>query len=141
MDNKIEEFKMNLTRKIEATKEVRESIAKTFGVTQKTVFNALTYDVSRGFTDVAKRIRKMALQNGAIHVIIAPESQIMYDDGETIHQTLHNGVLLEIKKKTGTIRATYKGKYLFSPENEPIRHLNYLQEQASAFTREYLEKL
>lgn len=57
---------------LETTGDVRKKIAQTFGVTPKTVFNALTYDKKRGFTDVATRIRKMAIENGAVEMVILP---------------------------------------------------------------------
>ena len=46
---------------IHIRKEDREFIMKVFGVTGRTVMNAIRFDSERGDTDLARRIRKVAL--------------------------------------------------------------------------------
>ena len=51
---------------IHITKEDREFIAKAFGITERSVYNAVRFDEKRGGSDMAKRIRKMAFERGGI---------------------------------------------------------------------------
>lgn len=57
---------------IHITKENREFLMKAFGVTGKTVQNAVRFDAERGDTDLAKKIRKVALERGGIVMAVAP---------------------------------------------------------------------
>lgn len=63
---------------IELPLDKREVIAEAFGVTTKTVYNALYYVGSRGNTSLAKRIRKSAMEHGgqAMMVISVPANFI-----------------------------------------------------------------
>lgn len=70
----VEEFPI---RRIEASSELRDKIAKTFGVSNKTVYNALTYDKRKGGTETARRIRRMALINGAVKMVTLPEDKLL----------------------------------------------------------------
>jgi len=75
--SEIKDFKIEDVRFVlDAADDVREKIARTFGVTSKTVFNALTYNEKRGFTDMAIRIRKMAIENGAVEMVTLPAAVI-----------------------------------------------------------------
>ena len=51
---------------IHVTKETRELLEKTFGVTSTMVWYALSFNPSRGQSDLAKRIRKAALEHRGI---------------------------------------------------------------------------
>ena len=67
-----------MKERIEVTSETRKAIAKTFGVTEKTVFNALTYAGTRGETELARRIRKYAFQKGGETYVILKKDE--YDE-------------------------------------------------------------
>ena len=88
-------------RRIEVTTEVRRKIEKTFGVTRKTVANALNYTGDRGQTDLAKRIRVMALENGGRHMVSWPECETIHDALGIMTQTFDNGSRIEVDKHTG----------------------------------------
>ena len=88
-------------RRIEVSTEVRNKIIKTFGVTGKTVSNALNYTGERGQTDLAKRIRIMALENGGRHMASWPECETIHDANGMMRQIFDNGATIEVDKQTG----------------------------------------
>lgn len=119
---------------IEVAQEVREKIIKVFGVTGKTVSNALNYSGgTRSESDLAKRIRKMAMQNGGRRMAYWPECETIHDEGTgEMVQTFRNGAKLVIRKDTGDAVVYYKGVARQRQENISIRQLYMLQEFAAA---------
>ena len=83
---------------IHTQKADREFLMKAFGVTAKTVFNALHFDEQRGHTDLAKKIRKIAMDRGGIVMTVSPEVETLHDSDGYMRQYLPNGVLLEFSK-------------------------------------------
>ena len=75
----------------------REFIAKLFGITERTIFNAIHFkDMSEG-NELAKKIRKVALERGGIVMVEAPEWEVLHDADGYIRY--YNGdVLLEFSK-------------------------------------------
>lgn len=69
---------MEFKRVIEVTKETRDFLQQAFDVTGTMVWYALNFDEKRGQSDLAKRIRNLALQKGGVVLNIGPEI-------ETIH--------------------------------------------------------
>ncbi len=88
-----------MERYIHIKKEDREFIMAAFGVTGKTVQNALRFDEVRGNTDLAKRIRKLAMDRGGIVMAVNPEVETLFDSDDYMRQYLPNGVMLEFSKK------------------------------------------
>lgn len=119
-------------RRIEVTTEVRRKIEKTFGVTRKTVANALNYTGDRGQTDLAKRIRVMALENGGRHMVSWPECETIHDEGTgEMIQTFDNGARLVINKKTGYAVVKYpNGEPHMGWDNVKVTQIPVLQEIA-----------
>ena len=76
----------------------REFLIKAFGVTGKTVQNALRFDGERGNTDLAKRIRKAAMDRGGIVMVEIPEVETLHDSDGYMRQYFPNGVLVEFSK-------------------------------------------
>ena len=58
---------------IHITKEDRMFIMKALGVTERTVFNAIRFDSKRGDTELARKIRKLAMERGGIVMVEIPE--------------------------------------------------------------------
>lgn len=87
-----------MKRYIHIMKADREFIMSAFGVTGKTVQNALRFDEERGNTDLAKRIRKLAMDRGGIVMAVNPEVETLFDSDDYMRQYLPNGVLLEFSK-------------------------------------------
>lgn len=61
---------------IRITKEDREFLAKAFGVTERTVTNAVRFDAERGGTELARKIRKVALERGGVPMVVMPEAEL-----------------------------------------------------------------
>ncbi|MBQ7421324.1 MAG: hypothetical protein IJV27_04190 [Prevotella sp.] len=124
-----------ITRRIEVSSDVRRKIEKVFGVTGRTVSNALNYTGERGQTDLAKRIRVMALENGGRHVVTLPECETIHDErsGQMV-QTFLNGAELVIDKNTGDAKVRDpKGKVRMRRENILVKDIYVLQECAMTF--------
>lgn len=119
---------------IEVAQEVREKIIKVFGVTGKTVSNALNYSGgTRSESDLAKRIRKMAMQNGGRRMVYWPECETIHDEANGMMvQTFDNGAVLTIDKHTGNAKVDYLGKTRMCMEDISVKQLYVLQEYAAA---------
>lgn len=98
-----------MKRYIHITKEDREFLMKTFGVSRKTVQNAVMYDGERGGSDLAKRIRKQARERGGIMMVVAPEMETLFDHDGYMRQYFPNGAMLELNKKDASCDVFFKG--------------------------------
>lgn len=123
---------------IHVTKELRQCLAKTFNVSDKTVWNALSFDKKRGETDCAKRIRKFALQKGGIVMVVVPEIEVLYDYDGVINQYFPNGAKLESDKNTGDTELFYKGERVARWENIKLRDMDTIQQMVAGLTTESL---
>lgn len=88
-----------MKRFIHIQKSDREFIMSAFGVKARTVQNALRYDEVRGNTEMAKCIRKLAMERGGIVMNESVEVETLHDADGYIRQYMPNGVMLEISKK------------------------------------------
>lgn len=119
-------------RRIEVSTEVRKKLIKTFGVTERTVCNALGYSGTRGQTDLAKRIRVMALMNGGRHTVTWPECETIHDANGIMRQTFENGCVIEVDKRTGDAKwFDQKGVIRGEMKDITIPQLHVMQEQAA----------
>ena len=84
---------------IHIQKTDREFIAKLFGITERTIFNAIHFeDMSEG-NELAKKIRKVALERGGIVMVEAPETEVLHDADGYMRYYISGGILLEFSKK------------------------------------------
>jgi len=67
---------MTMKKYIEITKADRVFLMKAFGVTSRTVQNAVRYDERRGCTELARKIRKCALDRGGVEMVVLPMSAV-----------------------------------------------------------------
>lgn len=112
---------------IHITKENREFLMKAFGVTGKTVQNAVRFDAERGDTDLAKKIRKVALERGGIVMAVAPEVETLHDADGYMRQYFPNGAMIEVKKENGFYEVLYKGEVVKTGAGLTIAQLEGLQ--------------
>lgn len=105
-----------MRRFIHLQKEDKEFIMMAFGVTRQTLQNALRFDEMRGNTDLARRIRKLAMERGGIVMNEVPEMETLHDADGYIRQYMPNGVMIEILKKDATCDVIKDG--------EVVRHYN-----------------
>lgn len=125
---------MTVKVKIEVSREVRAKIAKTFDVSDVMVSYALTYNKSRGNSDLAKKIRKMAMENGGRRMAYWPECETLHNEVDgTMIQIFDNGAVLTINKHTGDARVDYKGKTMMKKQDISVREIYIMQEYAAGF--------
>lgn len=101
-------------RQIAVTKENREFLSRAFKVTSVMVWKALNYKCD---TDLAKRIRKMAIIRGGHEFVIVPVGSDALDCIETFHdidgyirQYLPNGAMIELSKNDETGDVFFNGE-------------------------------
>ena len=115
---------------IHIQKEDRDFIMKALNVTERTVFNAIRFDEKRGNTDIAKRIRKLAMERGGIVMVVTPEIETLHDADNYMRQYCPNGALLEINKVNGDADIYFKGEHVWHSESTMCSEINGLQERA-----------
>lgn len=117
---------------IHLRKADRDFIVKAFGVSERTVLNAIFFDEKRGNSDTAKRIRKLAMERGGIVMTVAPEIETFHDSDMVMRQYCPNGALIELDKKSGTGDVLFKGERAGHYEDVSLRDIEEIQAFASA---------
>ena len=133
----------NLKRQIAVTKENREFLARAFKVTSVMVWKALNY---KSDTDLAKKIRKIAVERGGQEFYVVPvemyEQTFGKDHGvdevvETFHdndgymrQYLPNGAMIELSVKDGSGDVFFIGEKKQHYENVLVSDIAGIQEYA-----------
>lgn len=116
---------------IHVTKEVREKLMKIFGVTNVMVWNALTFNPNRGNSDLAKRIRCCAIQNGGIVMNELPEVETFHDHDNYMRQYLPNGAMIEVNKSNGDADVLFRGESVKHYENIFVKDIEAIQNWAA----------
>ena len=93
---------------IHITKENREGLASLFKVSDRTVWNAISFDKSRDSL-LAKRIRKAAIERGGVLMCELPVMEALHDHDGYLRQYLPNGAMLVLSKIDGTGAVFFKG--------------------------------
>ena len=130
MEKTVETSKM-VKRYIHIKKEDRDFLMTTFGITEKSVFNAINFDSKRGNTELAKRIRKLAIDRGGIVMIEAPEGEIFHDSDNYMREYLPSGVMIELSKRDGSGVVFKKGMQMKSYENILLTDIPQIQAYAA----------
>lgn len=122
-----------MKRYIHIQKADREFILNLFKVTGRTVDNALRFDAERGNTDLARRIRKVAMEHGGIVMVVSPEAETLFDADGYMRQYLPNGVLLEFEKEAGNggCNVYLKGDMVRRYDNVQVRDIPAIQNWAA----------
>jgi hypothetical protein len=117
---------------IHITKEDREFIAKAFGITERSVYNAVRFDDKRGNTELAKRIRKLALERGGILMAVIPMIDTFHDHDMVTRQYCPNGALIELDRNDGMVYVIFKGETVKTYDNPKISEMESIQREAMA---------
>ena len=122
-----------MKRYIHIQKADREFILNLFKVTGRTVDNALRFDAERGNTDLARKIRKVAMEHGGIVLVVSPEAETLFDADGYMRQYLPNGVLLEFEKEAGNggCNVYLKGDMVRRYDNVQVRDIPAIQNWAA----------
>lgn len=85
----------------------------------------------RGYTDLASRIRVMALNNGGRHIVCLPECETIHNENDgTMVQTFGNGAKLILYKKTGDIEVEFKGTVRLRRKDARVSQIYEIQDYA-----------
>ena len=121
-----------MERYIHITKTDREIIAKSFGISERTVRNAIRFDEGRGNSELAARIRKLAIERGGIVMVVVPEIETFYDYDKVMRQYCPNGALIEIDRKDSSGQVIFKGETVKTYEHVTLSDIDEIQAFASA---------
>lgn len=122
---------MEFKRVIEVTKETRDFLQQAFNVTGTMVWYALNFDEQRGQSDLAKRIRNLALQKGGVVLNIGPEIETIHSADGRMRQYFPHDVLLEADTRcTGLVAIYKKGELQRSWDNPGVSELDGIQNWA-----------
>lgn len=117
---------------IHIKKEDREFIMKSLGVTERTVFNAIRLGEERRDSDIARRIRKLAIERGGIVMVVMPEIETLHDSDGYMRQYFPNGALLEINKDNGSADIYFKDEHVWHTSVTLVSEIRGLQNHAKA---------
>lgn len=117
---------------IHIRKEDRELIMKALGITERTVFNAIRFDSKRGDTELARKVRKLAMDRGGIVMVELPEVETLHDADGYMRQYLPNDTLLEFSREDGGCDVFHKGEKVRRYENVVVSDIKNIQSWALA---------
>lgn len=127
-----------MKRRIKINNKICESLMKIFGVSDMTVWNALSY--KRGDLPLHQKIRIAALEQGGVPVVELEGLETWYSgspysksgNDHVMHQSLPNGASLEARTADGTVAVYRRGKLIRRFENVRLAELNDIQKYAAA---------
>ena len=103
----------------------KEYLAKLFGVSHVMVWKALAFESD---TDVAKKIRKAALERGARHVVELPFFETIHDSDGYMRQQFPNGAELVANKAAGVVDVFFGGELIETFEDVSLSELERIQQ-------------
>ena len=115
---KTNETSKMVKRYIHIKKEDRDFLMEAFGITRRCVFNAINFDSKRGNTELAERIRKVAIDRGGTIMVEAPEGEVFHDS--------------ELSKSDGSGVVFKKGMQMKSYKNILLTDIPQIQAYAAA---------
>ena len=122
-------MKMDIEKKISTTKENREFLMKVFGVTERMVFKALAFQSD---TELARKIRHLALQRGGFLLSIGPDFETIHDCDGYMRQHFKNGAMLEFDKEDGQCDAFFGGEHVKHWDQVMLKEIGGIQSWVSA---------
>ena len=119
-----------MKRVITVTRSQREFLAKSFGVTKEMVSYALNFHPVKGQSDLAKKIRSLAVQRGGFELVTAPASEVVHDADGVFKKYFENGWMWEADKNTGLLVVLdEKGNLKKSIENAKVADIDAVQRE------------
>lgn len=119
-----------MKRVITVTRSQREFLAKAFGVTKEMVSYALNFHPVKGQSDLAKKIRCLAVQRGGFELVTAPASEVVHDADGVFKKYFENGWMWEADKRTGLLVVLdEKGNLKKSIENAKVADIDAVQRE------------
>ena len=119
-----------MKRVITVTRSQREFLAKAFGVTKEMVSYALNLHPVKGQSDLAKKIRCLAVQRGGFELVTAPASEVVHDADGVFKKYFENGWMWEADRRTGLLVVLdEKGNLKTSIENAKVADIDAVQRE------------
>ena len=103
----------------------REYLCGLFNVTPQMVWKALSFESD---TDLAKKIRKAAIERGGQHVIELPIFETIHDSEGRMTQTFPGGAIMVCYKDTGAVDVYHAGELVLRYEGVSIAQLYSIQQ-------------
>ena len=88
---------------ISVTRKDRDFLMKAFDVSSQMVSYALNFAKPQGESDLAKKIRRLAMQRGGFVMVCAPASEVVHDHEGVMRQYFENGWMWEGNTHTGSL--------------------------------------
>lgn len=116
--------------RIEIPKDGKEKnyLANLFKVTPQMVWKALSFESD---TDLAKKIRKAAIERGGQHVIELPLFETIHDAEGRMTQTFPGGAIMVCYKDTGAVEVYHAGELVERYEDVSIAQLDSIQQMCA----------
>ena len=105
-----------MKQSISVTREQREFLERLFGVSKVMISYALNYNAQWGQSELAKKIRRVALERGGVPMFCAPSSEVIHDASGYMCQYYANGWMWDANKRTGVLEVK-------NEENEVVVHI------------------
>lgn len=118
---------MKTGRYISVNKATMAKLMKIFNVGERCIKNALAY---RSDNDLARRIRKAALENCGVEYAVGIDMECFYDADNVMHQLFPNGAELTIDTRSGYGEIVFNGRRVIGFDSVRVRDIPSLQERA-----------
>lgn len=123
-----------ILRQIAVSGDTREFLMKAFKVTSVMVWKSLNY---KSNSDLAKRIRKLALERGGVELVTCPVGkaakecvETMHDSDGYIRQYFPNGAMVEFSKDDGMANVYFKGEVMLTYLDVKLTDVEVIQQDA-----------
>ena len=118
---------------ISVTREQRDFLCRAFKVTNVMVSYALNFHPAKGQSDLARKIRCLAVQRGGYELVTAPASEVVHDADGIMRQHFENGWMWEADKKSGLLLVFDEhSKEQMRVEDAHITDIEYVQQRIEA---------
>ena len=122
-----------MKRVITVTRSQREFLSKAFGVTKEMVSYALNFHPVKGQSELAKKIRSLAVQRGGFELVTAPASEVVHDSENVMRQHFDNGWMWEADKRSGLLQVFDEhSKEQMRIEDAHITDIEHVQQRIEA---------
>ncbi len=116
-----------MKRFIEVTKEDKAFLMKAFKVSSVMVYYALYFDEQRGNSELAKKIRTLALKRGGKVMLFVPECETIHTADGIMFQTFENGYQMVCNMKQGRVDVRHGGATLFTRSVKTLQEFEKIQ--------------
>ena len=120
-----------MKKHIATTAADRAYLRKVFNLKgDRTIHNACSFKDEDN--DLHKRIRRAALEHGAVISVTAPIFETIHDAAGMMIQTFANGARIEANKHTGSVVIVHRGTFIDFYKDVKVSDLAAIQERAAA---------